>query len=227
MDNELRTTRDSTKNPALYIPNVLGYIRIVSAFLGVVFATSFNRPVTATLFWLFSASLDFFDGIMARRLGQLSSLGILLDIAADNILRASLWIAAASNRDGDEYSLQAAILISIEWITMVCTQLHTKNNTHWKEEAKQNDPWWIQSIFVNNFRSPLGTLVIYGLFGSGYMAYASGHPVLVEAIPCFHILKYTSFLGRIVAFLAEMWLCSKYLALVIRTDQESSILTRR
>jgi CDP-diacylglycerol--inositol 3-phosphatidyltransferase len=223
------TTTTTTKNPALYIPNILGYIRIVSAVFGLVIATPWNNPVAASFVWIFSASLDLFDGILARRLNQLSSFGILLDVIADNILRASLWIAAATaNKDSNFYSVVAIILISIEWITMVCTQLHANTNTHWKEVAGDDDiPWWIQAIFVNNFKSPLGILCIGGLFGSGFMAFASGHSVLVDAIPYFHTLKYTSFFGRAISFLAELWLCRRYLTIVIRIDQENANLSTR
>jgi phosphatidylglycerophosphate synthase len=149
-----------------------------------------------------------FDGILAGRLKKLLSFGILLDITADNILRMSPWIAAATkNKDINFYSVVAVILISIEWIRMVCTQLHANNNTQWKEVAGDNDiSWWIQAIFVNNFESLLRILYIHGLFGSGFMAFASGQSVLVDAIPYFYALKCTTFFERAVSFLSELWL---------------------
>jgi hypothetical protein len=106
--------------------------------------------------------------------------------------------------------------------------LHANTNTHWKEVAGDDDiPWWIQAIFVNNFKSPLGILCIGGLFGSGFMAFASAHSVLVDAIPYFHTLKYTFFFGRAISFLAELWLCRRYLTIVIRIDQENANLSTR
>lgn len=100
----------------LFLPNLLGYARIVLAFVGLHYAivplsTSLNEvsgcssmnssiPGTgaglAVQIWILSAFLDLFDGYAARRLNQRSKFGILLDILADNVLRTATWIAAAS-----------------------------------------------------------------------------------------------------------------------------------
>jgi phosphatidylglycerophosphate synthase len=202
MENEVtKKTRGSFittgTNPArLYIPNILGYIHIVSAVFGLVITMLWNKPVAPSFVWIFSASLDLLDGILAGRLKKLSSFGILLDITADNILRMSPWIAAATkNKDINFYSVVAVILISVEWIRMVCTQLHANNNTQWKEVAGDNDiSWCIQAMFVNNFEYLLRILCIHGLFGSGFMAFVSGHSVLADAIPYFLHFEMHNFL---------------------------------
>ena len=108
----------------LYIPNIMCYLRIILAFIGLYYsllqqqistpqgetitiriATSTDteesqhnpKPdvvIKAIYIWLFSQSLDFLDGIIARKLNQCSNIGIILDIIADNILRTITWIAA-------------------------------------------------------------------------------------------------------------------------------------
>ena len=84
---------------ALYLPNLLGYARVVSAFVGLRCATGGgsegSRPGLAILVWTFSAALDLFDGILARRLDQCSNFGANLDVVADNVLRSATWLAAA------------------------------------------------------------------------------------------------------------------------------------
>jgi CDP-diacylglycerol--inositol 3-phosphatidyltransferase len=207
----------------LYVPNLLGYTRILLAFVGLYLAPT--NPIEASIVWLLSASLDLIDGISARALNQCSSLGVLLDISADNILRTAFWLAAASSSSSSApwYRLAAGLVISLEWATMLCTQLHaSQEGAHWKTTREQ-DPGWIKAIFADNFRTPLGTLCIGGLSGSGYMAYASGEEVLVRTIPCFQFLMYLCFFGRGVAMLAELWLCSGYLALVVERDTRASL----
>lgn len=214
----------------LYVPNLLGYARIIFAYVGLYYAET--HPIQASWIWILSASLDLIDGILARRLNQTSSLGVLLDIAADNVLRTTLWIAAATTATSSSssfpsgvpppyylYGMMACIVVSLEWITMVCTQLHAVQDggAHWKT-TREGDPWWIKACFANNFKSPLGVLCIGGLFGSGYMAYASRRKVLVEAIPFFDVLFYLSMVGRGMTMLAELWLCAGYLSLVVERD---------
>jgi len=203
----------------LYIPNLLGYARIILAFVGL--HLSDTQPGAAVLTWIFSATLDLFDGILARKLDQCSSLGVLIDIAADNILRTTVWVAVA---DQSSYGVLVSIIISLEWTTMICTQLHaTQSRTHWKTQ-RENDPWLLKQIFANNFRGPLGCSVIYGLFFANLFVYGSQHPELeekvAERIPIFTFCKYAAFCGRALSMLAELWMCKGYLSLVIARDLE-------
>jgi hypothetical protein len=161
----------------------------------------------------------------ARLLDQCSQLGVLLDIASDNMLRTCFWMAAVastfSKNGGSSNTLILLVstwFISLEWITMICTQLHaTTSSDHWKN-CRTNDPWWIQRIFDNNFKTPQGALCIGGLFAAGYMAYAQTQPILVTAIPYFYVLRNLVFLGRGITMMAELWLCGGYLSHVVAND---------
>jgi phosphatidylglycerophosphate synthase len=202
---------------ALYIPNLLAYARIILAFVGLHFADT--RPRLAVGTWIFSASLDLIDGILARALHQTSSLGILLDIAADNVLRTTIWVATATT---DQLRLVACIVISLEWITMLATQLHaTQSGTHWKA-TRENDPWIVRAIFANNFRRPMGIWTIYGLFTAGLFAYMTPHKDHFEMIPYFNTFKYLAYSGRVLSSLVEIWLTLGYLGLVIERDTTAS-----
>mgnify|MGYP005841961497 CR=1 FL=1 len=204
----------------LYIPNILGYTRIGLAFGGLYLSDT--RPEKSVIVWILSATLDLFDGLLARALNQTSSLGILIDIAADNILRSCCWLAASTASSGQPLiKLVAVAIISLEWITMFCTQMHAiQSDTHWKTE-RQNDPWLVRTVFANNFRTPIGVWVIYGLFSSSLFAYGSNHPVLYENVPMFTVLQYAAYCGRLIGMSVELWMCKGYISLVISKSAPS------
>jgi len=178
---------------------------------------SYSRPVLAVFFWVVSAILDLFDGYFARKLDQCSSFGIVLDIAADNILRTVVWLAAAIQEPAS-YSLAAAVLISLEWTTMVCTQLHAVlSESHWKQ-SRGNDPWFVKKVFSNNFKTLYGGFCIYGLFAASIFAYATHYPMFADLIPFFHYWKYAAYCGRFCTAVAELWLCKSYLSLLVEKD---------
>jgi CDP-diacylglycerol--inositol 3-phosphatidyltransferase len=199
---------------ALYIPNLLGYARIILAFAGL--HLSQTRPDAAFFVWILSAFLDLFDGLLARALDQCSSLGVLLDIAADNILRTIVWIGVLA--DDPSYRFIAGIFICLEWVTMICTQLHaTQSGGHWKEQ-RENDPWLLRTVFQNNFRNPLGTLVIYGLFAANLCVYGSQHAIIYQNFPFFVYFKYAAFLGRGISGFVELYMCKGYISMIIERD---------
>lgn len=202
----------------LYVPNLLGYVRILLSFVGLRLSTT--NPFLCVAIWVVSASLDLIDGILARALNQKSYFGVLLDISADNILRTTIWVAAASS--DSFYAMGTCIIVSLEWMTMVSTQLHaTQSGSHWKS-TRENDPWLLKAIFSNNFRNPLGALCIYGLFSSGLFAYGSCHKELIEILPLFTFWKYLAYAGRCISIIVEIWMIRGYIGLVIEQDTESA-----
>jgi phosphatidylglycerophosphate synthase len=202
---------------ALYVPNVLCYARIVLAFVGLQFAPT--RPVTAVTIWIVSATLDLIDGPLARILNQTSSFGVLLDIAADNILRSCVWVAVAAANPS--YLSVSCFVLCLEWTTMVATQVHASSHTmHWKE-ARQNDPWFVQLFFVNNFRNPLGALGVFGLFAANLFAYGAQFGLLVDSIPFFNLWMSIAFIGRGLSMFVELWLCKDYIFYVLEQDSKN------
>lgn len=71
-----------------YIPNQIGYMRVVT--LVVSLFTMRDHPVVTTLFYGVSCLLDALDGTMARKYGQVSGLGAVLDMVTDRCTTASL-----------------------------------------------------------------------------------------------------------------------------------------
>jgi hypothetical protein len=121
----------------------------------------------------------------------------------------------AASRDND-VQVVAAFFISVEWVTMICTQLHFGDD-HWKSE-RPKDPWFVRACFHNNFRNPLGTIVMYGLFSANMWTYGSQHAVLYDSIPWFELWRYLSYVGRAFALGIELWLCQNYLSFLISRD---------
>lgn len=203
---------------ALYIPNLLGYARIFSALVGLHISSS--HPVLAIWVWLGSASLDLVDGILARKLNQCSQLGIYLDIVADIVLRTCCWLAALVAGSSQQMKFAVCAIISIEWFTMVSTQLHAaQSHTHWKSQ-RDNDPWLVRQVFSRNFKSPLGMFAIYGLFFANLWTFAYEQPELRQTIPCLNALMYSAYAGRLVALSVELWLCYHFLAFIVAQDTE-------
>ena len=68
----------------LHIPNVITCLNLLSGSIAVYLATS-NQFVIAFMFILLGAFFDFWDGLVARKLGVSSKLGIEMDSLADDI----------------------------------------------------------------------------------------------------------------------------------------------
>jgi len=205
---------------AFYLPNLLGYCRILLAFLGLYAASSF--PAHAVALWVVASALDLVDGPVARLLHQTSELGTFLDIAADNILRTCVWIASVAASGDSLVRLLACMVICLEWLTMVSTQVHASklSGSHWKKN-RGNDHWIVQEMFRNNFRNPLGVLCIYGLFAANLFIYASNFDEIRMNFPLFHVAKSLAILGRVSAAGFEVTLCYQYFAFVIEQDVQS------
>jgi phosphatidylglycerophosphate synthase len=178
---------------ALYLPNIIGYARLALIGIGSVsmwvapavddaalVRTAEGSPggiwgaaatigassgrVRFIVCWLMSCSLDFFDGYLARRLGQCSRLGEVLDVVCDNVARSAMWFAVASTRP--ELAPLAMVLTCLEWLTFAATQIMSADR-HWKSEASRTPahPPIVAEFFSENFVNPLGALGLAGMYG--------------------------------------------------------------
>ncbi|XP_022093325.1 CDP-diacylglycerol--inositol 3-phosphatidyltransferase 1-like [Acanthaster planci] len=135
------------KNIYCYIPNIIGYVRLLLLLVSWFFL---KQPPWFLGFYLTSFFLDFVDGAVARRLHQTSAFGAWLDVAIDNFGRGMLWTSLF--RWG--YFVSA-----LEWCTFVCT--HTAGS-QWKSSYSQA-PWLIKNVMADNFKSLLGMYAIMSL----------------------------------------------------------------
>jgi CDP-diacylglycerol--glycerol-3-phosphate 3-phosphatidyltransferase len=77
------------------LPNALTLLRIfLVPFLVVVLLTKFEgREMVGLAIFLFATATDFFDGWLARRRGEITTLGTLLDPIADKLLISAAFVS--------------------------------------------------------------------------------------------------------------------------------------
>lgn len=77
--------------------------------------------LAALLVFAAASLLDAVDGHVARAYNQCSNLGVILDVVADNFLRACLWMSAALL--DARFALPAVGFVSCEWLTLLASQV--------------------------------------------------------------------------------------------------------
>ncbi|XP_030064682.1 CDP-diacylglycerol--inositol 3-phosphatidyltransferase [Microcaecilia unicolor] len=78
------------ENIFLFVPNLIGYARILFAFVAFYFMPT--CPLTASTFYLLSGLLDAFDGHAARALNQGTKFGAMLDMLTDRCATMCLLV---------------------------------------------------------------------------------------------------------------------------------------
>lgn len=89
-------TRSSTRSPGnifLFIPNLIGYARVVLALVAFYFA--FTNAAVFIVCYSTSALLDLFDGMAARAFNQSTKFGAVLDMVTDRVGTNMLIIVLA------------------------------------------------------------------------------------------------------------------------------------
>ncbi|XP_053326571.1 CDP-diacylglycerol--inositol 3-phosphatidyltransferase [Spea bombifrons] len=79
-----------SENIFLFVPNLIGYARILFAFIAFYFMPS--SPLVAATFYLLSGLLDAFDGHAARLLNQGTKFGAMLDMLTDRCATMCLLV---------------------------------------------------------------------------------------------------------------------------------------
>ena len=95
---------------SLNVPNVITLLRImlIPVFVMLFFTTTPDRSFTAAVVFVIAAVTDLLDGYIARRTGQITKLGKLLDPIADKLLVLSALILLVNV---DRVSALIAILV--------------------------------------------------------------------------------------------------------------------
>lgn len=104
-----------------YVPNLIGYARLVLLFG--FYMLAFVRWRLAAVCYVLSFAGDLFDGYFARKLGQSSSFGYVLDMVTDRIATAGLLSVLGALRPDSLWlfgSLQGLDLAS-HWFHMYST----------------------------------------------------------------------------------------------------------
>ncbi|KZT44069.1 CDP-diacylglycerol--inositol 3-phosphatidyltransferase [Sistotremastrum suecicum HHB10207 ss-3] len=85
---DLATQQSFSENVFLFVPNLIGYTRIILAGFALHFME--DHPKYCTVLYGVSCLLDAFDGMAARALGQTSKFGAVLDMVTDRCTTSCL-----------------------------------------------------------------------------------------------------------------------------------------
>jgi cardiolipin synthase len=112
-DTVTKLTQQDSQRHVLSLPNILTYGRLVAVPLvaGLILWGGDAARWTALALFIGAAITDFFDGYLARRWGQQSALGRMLDPIADKVLVAAVLLVLAADRTIEGAHLWAAIII--------------------------------------------------------------------------------------------------------------------
>ena len=116
------TTRRSYVNVLLYVPNLIGYLRVFMTGLFLHYAFDSSNYELAIGAYITSFTLDFFDGYFARLLNQCSKLGQVLDMVTDRVSTAVLLVVL-THLDPDKnhiwiYTSMLALDFASHWFHM-------------------------------------------------------------------------------------------------------------
>jgi cardiolipin synthase (CMP-forming) len=110
---QARATKGSESSQVFNLPNMLTYGRIgaVPVVSGLLLWGGDWARWTALVLFIAAAVSDFFDGYLARKWQQQSSLGRMLDPIADKVLVAAVLLVLAADRTVEGAHIWAAIII--------------------------------------------------------------------------------------------------------------------
>lgn len=114
----------------LYVPNLIGYLRVVLAFVGYAYAVKDTWQVTVASYML-SQLLDAADGYAARRLNQSSTFGAVLDMVTDRASTTCLCVVLAQYYPKHVLALTALVTIDMfsHWFHMYASLLiHSRSH---------------------------------------------------------------------------------------------------
>ncbi|KAG2702911.1 hypothetical protein I3843_06G106200 [Carya illinoinensis] len=142
MDTKLPRTKLSVY---LYIPNIIGYIRILMNCLA--FAVCFSNKKLFSILYLISFVCDALDGYFARKLNQVSTFGAVLDMVTDRISTACLLVILSQvYRPGLIFLSLLALDIASHWLQMYSTFLFGRAS---HKDVKDSTNWLFKAYYGN------------------------------------------------------------------------------
>lgn len=137
---------EDIKTVALYIPNVIGYIRIILAIGS--FYTMSENPYPTFFLYMVSCLLDAFDGQAARYFNQCSKYGSILDMVIDRTTTGCLLLFLGSRYPN--YILFFQCLLSLDFASHyfhIFKSLTVGAESHKKIDKNQN---WLLKLYYHN-----------------------------------------------------------------------------
>tara|TARA_R110000823_G_scaffold130015_27_gene258212 strand:+ start:22581 stop:23153 length:573 start_codon:yes stop_codon:yes gene_type:complete len=143
----------------LNIPNALTMLRILLIpVLVVVFYLPFHNHmlVAAAVFGL-AAITDWFDGYLARRLGQMTAFGAFLDPVADKLMVAVALVLLVEQHDTMLFTLAACVIIGREIVVSALRE--------WMAELGERTS--VAVSYIGKIKTTFQMIAIAGLLAIG------------------------------------------------------------
>lgn len=138
-------TKPSKLSVYLYIPNIVGYIRILMNCFA--FAICFTNKRLFCILYFISFVCDGIDGWCARKFDQVSTFGAVLDIVTDRISTASLLVMLSQvYRPGLVFVSLLALDIASHWLQMYSTFLIGKAS---HKDVRDSTSWLFRAYYGN------------------------------------------------------------------------------
>ncbi|RMZ91189.1 hypothetical protein DV736_g1589, partial [Chaetothyriales sp. CBS 134916] len=136
------------ENIFLFIPNIIGYVRIFLAFASLYYMPI--HPRTCSLLYSISCLLDALDGFAARRYNQSTTFGAVLDMVTDRCTTSCLLVFLAQAFPRWSIVFQALISLDLasHYIHMYAMlHLGGSGTSHKKVDEKRS---WILHLYYTN-----------------------------------------------------------------------------
>ncbi|OBZ75531.1 CDP-diacylglycerol--inositol 3-phosphatidyltransferase [Grifola frondosa] len=143
---DLATAQTYSENVFLFVPNLIGYSRIILAAVALHYMN--YHPIYSTLAYCISCLLDAFDGHAARALGQTSKFGAVLDMVTDRCTTSCLLCYLSSAYPN--WALAFQFLISLDFSSHYMhmnSSLVTGSRSH---KQVDSDVSWILSLYYDS-----------------------------------------------------------------------------
>lgn len=141
------TTAVKRTSVYLYIPNILGYLRVL---LNVVaFALCFSSKLLFAILYFISFACDGVDGWLARKFNQVSTFGAVLDMVTDRVSTACLLaILSQLYRPGLIFLALLGLDIASHWLQMYSTFLCGKSS---HKDVKDKNSWLLRAYYQHRY----------------------------------------------------------------------------
>ncbi|KAH9679189.1 CDP-diacylglycerol--inositol 3-phosphatidyltransferase 1 [Citrus sinensis] len=129
----------------LYIPNIIGYVRVLLNCIA--FYLCFSDKRVFSVLYFISFVCDAIDGWCARKFNQVSTFGAVLDMVTDRISTACLLVILSQvYRPGLVFVSLLALDIGSHWLQMYSTFLTGKTN---HKDVKDSTNWLFKAYYGN------------------------------------------------------------------------------
>ncbi|CAN1134533.1 CDP-diacylglycerol--inositol 3-phosphatidyltransferase 1 [Linum perenne] len=152
VNNKSRPKKPSKLSVYLYIPNIIGYVRVLMNIYA--FAICFTNKRLFCLLYFISFVCDGIDGWAARKFNQVSTFGAVLDMITDRISTACLLVilsqvyrqVTCSVTPGLTFVSLLALDIGSHWLQMYSTFLLGKAS---HKDVKDSTSWLFRAYYGN------------------------------------------------------------------------------